>query len=205
MSRPPKPRRSERGATLVEASVATPVFFLLLFAVIELGFLSLSDLTTTNASRVGARSAGVHNAHRIADFEILSTVENALGSLGLHELDYVVVYRVDEVGDDMNPLCHTQPVSLSADPDRACNRYLPSDLALDYFQADGVTETSHFGCGASAVDRFWCPADRQTLLSGDLDLIGVHIQTTHHYVTGFIGTTQDLSAKTVVQVEPSDT
>jgi len=205
MSRATGKDRSARGASLVEASLATPVFLLLVFTIFELGFLSLSDLTTTNASRAGARSAGVHNAHRNADFEILSTVETALGSLGLHELEYVVVFRVDEVGDDMNPQCHTQPVSLSADPDRPCNRYVPADLSLEYYQADGVTETNHFGCGASAVDRFWCPNDRQTLLSGDLDLVGVHIQTTHHYISGFIGTTQGLSASTVVQVEPSDT
>lgn len=205
MSRAIEHRRSERGASLIEASLATPVFLLLLFTIFELGFLSLSDLTTTNASRAGARSAGVHNSRRIADFEIITTVEDALGSLRLNELEYIVVYRVDEVGDAMNPLCHTQSVSLSADPDRACNRYVPADLTLEYFEADGVTETTHFGCGAGAVDRYWCPADRQTLLTGDLDLVGVHIQTTHHYVTGFIGTTQDLSATTVVQVEPSDT
>ncbi len=189
---------------LIEAALATPVFFLMLFAVIELGLLSLSELTTTNASRAGARSASVFDARRNADFEILSTVENALGSLRLNELEYVVVYRVDQIGDDMNPLCHTQPVSLSADPARPCNRYLPADLALDYYQADGVTETSHFGCGPGAVDRHWCPADRQTSLTGDLDLVGVHVQTTHHYMMGFIGQTQDLSDSTVVQVEPVD-
>lgn len=184
--------------------MATPVFLLMIFAVFELGLLAFSDLTTTNASRAAARSAGVFDSRRAADFEILGMVGEKLGEFGLLELEYVVVYRIDEVGDDMNPLCHAQSVASTSDPDRPCNRYEPADLSLPYFLSDGVTETPHFGCGGSAVDRFWCPADRNTSLSGSLDLVGVHVQTTHRYLTGFIGGTEDLSGSTVSQVEPVD-
>jgi len=80
------------------------------------------------------------------------------------------VFRVDAVGDAMNP----------------------------------VTESDHFGCGPSAVDRFWCPADRSTTLSGSLDLIGVHVQTKHSYVMRFFGSERELSDFTVTQIEPDD-
>ncbi|MGB5755281.1 MAG: TadE family protein [Acidimicrobiales bacterium] len=195
-------RSNERGASLIEAALATPLFLLLIFTVFELGLLAFSDLTTTNASRAGARSAGVFDARRNADFEILATVGEKLGDFGLLKLDYVVVYRIDQVGDDMNPLCHSQSVSSAADPVRPCNRYVPADLNRPYYLADGVTESTDFGCGVGAVDRFWCPADRNTSLSGALDLVGVYVRTDHHYITGVIGQTQDLSGSTVSQVEP---
>lgn len=195
---------SQRGASMIEFALVAPLFLLLVFGVFEFGMLALSDLTTGNASSAGARSASVFDAQRNADFQILETIESSLDTVGLHELEYVVVYRVEQVGDDMNPQCHVQSVSSASDPLRPCNRYTPADLTLPYFAADGVTETSNFGCGTGAVDRFWCPADRETSLSGALDLVGVYVQTQHTFMTGFIGSTRELSETTVIQVEPED-
>ncbi|MDH3684243.1 MAG: pilus assembly protein, partial [Acidimicrobiia bacterium] len=50
-------RRHERGASLAEAALATPVFLVLIFAVIEFGQLAHDSLATTNATREGAREA----------------------------------------------------------------------------------------------------------------------------------------------------
>jgi len=53
--------RSESGAALVEFTILMPVFFLLLFGIVEFGSIIWSQNTMTTASREGARAAAVQN------------------------------------------------------------------------------------------------------------------------------------------------
>jgi hypothetical protein len=56
-------RRSSRGQAMVEFALVAPVFFVLLFAVIEAGRFVLYYQTLANATREGARYAIVHGAN----------------------------------------------------------------------------------------------------------------------------------------------
>src|SRR5471032_1727023 len=51
------PGRHQRGATVVEMALLAPVFFLLMFAVIEMSLLFFTTLTMQYAVREGARYA----------------------------------------------------------------------------------------------------------------------------------------------------
>lgn len=54
--------RKRRGAAVVEFAIITPIFFLLVFGMLEYGRLVQVSQVTTNASREGARYASACNA-----------------------------------------------------------------------------------------------------------------------------------------------
>lgn len=192
-------RRRERGSALVEAAFVAPVFFLMLFAVFEFGFLYRNSLTTTNASREGARAASVHGAGAQTDFLVLQTIKHGISAQGYENIEYVVIYQLSSPDDPMPASCHT-----ASNASLNCNRYTSSDLDLAYYQSDGVTPTGYFGCDpVTSVDRFWCPIDeREDSISGPPDYVGVYVKTKHTYMTGFIGDETTLDATTVIRIEP---
>lgn len=167
---------------------------MMIFGVMEIGLLFRTDLTTTHSSRDGARAASVYGSEAESDFLVLQTVRHAVDAIGVDAIDFVVVYRLTDPTADMDADC------LVASKLGVCNRYVRADfdLALEYTNGN---PTPHFGCGSSSVDRFWCPSDRVATLSG-ADLVGVHVQTNHNYLTGFFGESQSVSESTVIRIEP---
>ncbi len=192
---------------MVEAAIVTPVFLLILFGLLEFGLLARSELTTTFASRDGGRVASVYSNDANADFWILESIKHSIDPLGEENIDYVVVFRVENVGDEMNPLCHTQSVSAASDPVRPCNRYTQNEINLPLYYADNVTPTGFWGCDVvpgKAVDDAWCAKDRETSLSAGLDLIGVYVNAKHFYITGFFGDERPVDDVTIIQIEPEE-
>ena len=55
----PSDRRRERGASLVEFAVVVPLFLILLFGIMEAGWLFAQQVEVRNAAREGARLAAV--------------------------------------------------------------------------------------------------------------------------------------------------
>ena len=60
-------RKNERGATLVEFSIAATVFLIAMFVVLEFGRALWVHNALTDAARRGARYAALHRASDIAD------------------------------------------------------------------------------------------------------------------------------------------
>ena len=187
-------RFGERGSAIIEAALATPVFFLMLFGVMEIGMLLRSDLTTTHASRDGARAASVFGREAETDFLVLQTIRHAINAIGVDDIEFVVIYRLASPTDAMDPACRT------ASQVGICNRYVRADfeLALDYTNGN---PTPNFRCGPAAVDRFWCPGDRDSSIE-TADYVGVVIETEHEYITGFFGEDKLLSDHPVIRIEP---
>jgi len=69
--------KGEHGQALVEMALVLPLFFLLLFGVIEMGRVGYAYITVSNAARAGGRVATIG----AADSEITSSVQNAATSL----------------------------------------------------------------------------------------------------------------------------
>lgn len=192
-------RRAERGSAIIEAAFVTPVFLLILFGILEYGLLFRDNLTTNNASQEGARAASVGGRAPQADYLTLETLEHGLAAMGLERLNYVVVFNATTVGYELpdGHLCHTQSVT------DVCNRYLPADFAAELLDGDG-NPTGSFGCVTGSLDSAWCPMTRRAGLGDDSDLVGLYVNTTHDYLTGFFGETQILDATTVIRVEPDE-
>ena len=60
-------RNKERGATLVEFSIAATVFLMTMFAVLEFGRVIWTHNALSDAARRGARYAAVHRQDQIGD------------------------------------------------------------------------------------------------------------------------------------------
>lgn len=203
--------RRERGSSLFEAAIVTLPFLIILFGVFEFGLISRNNLTTTNASREGSRAASVFGNDDDADFFVLQTIKHAIEPMGTGNVEFVVIYRVAEVGQPMNPACLTASVPL-ADPlnpptaanAQPCNRYTGTQLETAALLDASLNPTGQFGCGPLSLDQAWCPTDREVSLSARPDLVGVYIQTRHDYVTKFFGDTRTLSEATVIQIEPEE-
>jgi hypothetical protein len=67
MSQTLKNKKRQRGATLVEFSIAATVFLTVMFGVIEFGRVLWTHNALTDAARRGARYAVVHQASEVAD------------------------------------------------------------------------------------------------------------------------------------------
>ncbi len=194
-------RRGERGAALIEAAIVTPVFLALIFGIFEFGLLYRDRLTTDNAAHQGVRAVSVSGRSPSADYLMLRSVEHGLAAMDLDRLDYVVVFRASGPDDTVPPACLTASQVDTGPGTVACNRYVPSDFALDLDDAGG-NDTGNFRCGSGSVDRYWCPTYRQTSLAGGLDYVGLHIQTRHDFITGLFGGGRTLSETTILRMEP---
>lgn len=197
-------RGHERGAALVEAAFITPIFFALIFGIFEIGLLFRNSLTTSNSTQQGVRAASVGGDRPEADYLVLRSVEHGLLAMGLEELDYVVVFKADGPGDTVPSACliASQTYDAASPSQPACNRYTAADFFAEIDDPVTGADTGNFRCGASSLDRYWCPSDRETSLSTGTDYIGVHVQTRHGFITGLYGDGMDLSSTKITRLEP---
>lgn len=74
--------KSQKGAAVVEFAVILPLLLLILFGIIEFGFIFYNQALLTNASREGARRAIVFRTDGTTNDRIIPTsdVENAINS-----------------------------------------------------------------------------------------------------------------------------
>ena len=80
-------RRNRRGAAAVEFAVVAPLFFLLVFGMIEFGRMVMVQQIITNGSREGARIAVLDGA---TGGEVVTAVENYLTSASVDGAEVAV-------------------------------------------------------------------------------------------------------------------
>lgn len=79
-------RREQHGQALVEMALVIPLFFLLLFGVIEMGRISYAYITVSNATRAGARIATTGGT----DLQIQNAIYDAAPALNTSELTVTI-------------------------------------------------------------------------------------------------------------------
>ena len=192
--------RNERGATLVEAVIIVPLFFTIIFGVMEAGYAWFGRSTVNNMSVVGARSGSGEANEVLADYAILQAIKDGAAGIGTGRIQFVVVYRATSPSDRVPAACKTASVTNASDV-RGCNRYVASDLARP---------STDFGCvgppgPTEKIDRYWCPTTRKTALTGTNgppDYIGVYIQATHTNLPGLDWPSFTFAQDTVMRIEP---
>jgi hypothetical protein len=197
-------RGGERGAALIEAALITPIFFSLIFGILEFGLLFRNSLTTHNAGHEGARSASVSGRSPDADYLILRSVEHGLAAMGLQTLDYVIVFKASGPNATVPTACLTasQTYNPATPAAPACNRYTAADFFKEIKDPVTGVDSGNFHCGARAVDRYWCPTVRVTNLATGPDYVGVAIETRHQFITGLFGAGRLLHETTIIRLEP---
>jgi hypothetical protein len=198
---PPRPRRAargEEGAAIMEAAIAAPVFFLLLFGIIEFALFVNGNLTLANMTSDGARSAAVFGRDIEADFDIVQKVKrDHVGPRD--EVVRVVVFKASGPNGVVPAGCKggaPATVGTQANPGvGSCNVYTPSA----HF---GLTNPADFDCDGASPSRFYCPTSRRVAVNDPPDYLGIYIQTRHSFLTGLFGSGRTLERTSIVRLEP---
>jgi len=172
-----------RGQSLVEFAVVFPLFVVLLFGLVEFGFMFNATLAVNFASRNASLTAAVAGSSAWSDCKVLEGVENDVAPpLNRASIQNVAIFRTDRAGNPvvppeqnvwtrsgsttctgLNGTTFTVPYALGAPPD---NSYQPND--------------------ASRCDRL-SGCQRETspgvFVDVPLDSIGVRIQYRYHFQT----------------------
>jgi hypothetical protein len=186
----------ERGAALIEGAIMLPLFFLLLFGLLEFGFAFRDYLTLANGTRDGARTASTAGAQSNADYLTLTGIQEAMDAMPESEIERIVIFKADGPTDTVPTSCAGGTAQSGTE---ACNVYTTTsfDLAEDQFDCGGV---------GTAPDNFWCPTTRKTATAGangPPDYLGVYIRVHYGYITGlFPGGGLTMDDTTIMRLEP---
>ena len=192
--RPHPGRRGESGAVIVEFSFIATLLVILVLGVFEIGSIWTDHQSLTQASRAGARVGSQVGTDGAADSEALKAIEAALGSLG-SDVSRVVVYEADSNGD-MPTACETAVAGYSGSSN--CNVYDATSIA-------NLSTPGWWGSGTScgSADGNWCSATDRDDTQANATYLGVQVEITRPYLTGFFGGgTHTMTETTVMRIEP---
>lgn len=166
----------DHGATLVESAVVFALIALpILIGILEFGLVFKDWITISHASRESASALAAAADDPVADISALRAIEQSFAGANLNAIGEVRIFNPD--GGPVNTYSYT--------PASACT-WSPCpdpDLPGLYIQPP------------------WAPVDRDVEV-GNLDRATVEIDLTHNWVTGFFGSTIDLSRSVTNQLEP---
>lgn len=189
--------RRGRGASLVEASIASLMFFTVLLGLFEFGWAFRDYMTTADFARNAARAGSAAGNSGTADWSILQAAKKSNGALNNGQLQYLVVF---DAGSATGTLASVNSTCLAGTSvTNVCNVYTAADLARP---------SSDFGCGNTAPDRFWCPSSRKVAASaasgGPPSYLGVYVKVRHSAITKALGNGVDFKDQSVLRLEPSE-
>ncbi len=90
-------RKGEKGQSLLEFALVAPIFFLVLFAIVDFGMAFHAWITVTNSAREGARLGAV----RATAAEIETRVRDTAGSLDDGNLSVSVTNAEGDPGESV--------------------------------------------------------------------------------------------------------
>lgn len=183
-------RVRERGITIVEAAFVTPVFFMMVLGLIEIGLYMNDYLAASNTVRAAARTASASGNDMYADYYVAQAIQDESSAIPLSQIQYVVVYKADGFGSPPTTACKAGTRTSGV-----CNVYSAADL---------VKVKSRWGCiAAEALDNAWCPTTRKTSSTGTgTEYVGIYIKITHPWVTKMFGSQKDITDTSVIRLEP---
>jgi hypothetical protein len=176
----------ERGAALVEFAIIAPLLLLLLFGIIEFGFLFRHRLTVANATQTSGRVGAALGTNEQADYEILQALAQGLSTLtnsGTDNIKYVAIFEADANGD---------PVGACAFPGggTSCNVYAYQKDFWTSPPCDWNPCPFEPATGAGTLGGGWgddfgggSPPERDTELPG-LGVLGVRVYYSYQWITG---------------------
>jgi Flp pilus assembly protein TadG len=178
-------RLTERGATLIEASLVFPILILVVVSLLELGMLFKDYLTVSALSREGARIGALAGDDPVADCAILIGLEGLATPGDLARLEDIEIYRASANG------------AVTAGPN--VGSYVGGGPAKCSVPAQ-VDDTWTLNSAP------WPPSSRAVEVGATLspDIIGVRIQMDHPWITGFppYSGIVHIDERTITRLEP---
>lgn len=135
MRRPLNRKRDDAGATLIEFAIVLPLLVMLLFGIIEFGWVFAQNLDVRHGAREGARLAAVDELTSAAD--VCSRMDTAAHP---SETLITVARTGDDIGDDISVTVDAPAKTLTGFFDWA----LPSTLRLQSTVTIRAEQNSNF-------------------------------------------------------------
>jgi Flp pilus assembly protein TadG len=182
----------DRGASAVEAAIVTPVIMVLLFGIIELGFVFKDYLAVAGAVRAGVRTASANP--RTATFAQVAAnkVAQTGGAMNFSDVKELWVYKVAPTGNKPCISTTLPCVGRSDFGDCAVCVKFRWDSGTNAFvpitNGDTWPSTSQNACSLS--------------IGGPLDRIGVYLSLKHDPITGLVLQTIYISEASILSLEP---
>lgn len=219
-------RERSRGAALVEVAIIFPLLFLLLFGIMEVGWLLKTYSSASQLVAIGARTGSVAGNVAMADQTILERLASELAGFDQGQIEFIVIWRADGPGDTVPPACRALGaggVNLgSVGVDGLCNVYrepqTPTDGAFDKARGRGPNPdpAAYFGCETASepgrLDCMWNPGEREVAISPRVlpsgcgarspDYLGVYVQVRHRFLVGILGDTATITDQAITLLEP---
>jgi hypothetical protein len=201
-------RRREDGATAVEAALVMPILALLVFGIIEFGFLMKDYAGVSSLVRSGARIASTGadhgpgtctdtlpdappcspaNSPKLAQ-EAADAIQRAGAVSNPDQIQYILIYKANDKGYPGNDGSTVMPTDCSATAN--CVKFVWR-AALDKFKYNS-------GTWNSATISACFPGNA----ANPMDRVGIYMKATHPMMTGLFGSSISLSDRAVMDFEP---
>lgn len=203
-------KRDQSGAIAVEAALVTPILLVLIFGMIEFGFLLRDYAAVSSSARTGARIASTGadagpgtcetgpeaapctstSSPALAQ-EAADAIQRAGSAMPPDFINYILVYEANAQGFPGANGNTTMPTDCSGVPN--CVRFVWRDSA-DAFRFGG-------GAWNSRMISACFPGNS----SYPMHRVGVHVNATHPMMTGLFGSAITVSDRAVLDFEPLPT
>lgn len=174
----------DRGASAVEAAIVTPVIMVLLFGILELGFVFKDYLAVAGAVRAGVRTASANP--RMATFAQVAAnkVAQTGGAMNFSDVQQLWVFKVDPTTNQTIGFSNFSDCNFCVKFkwDSGTNAFVPIT------GGDTWPSTSQNACSLS--------------VGGPLDRIGVYLKLKHDPITGLVLQTIYISEASILSLEP---
>ncbi len=197
MRRRTRRARDDRGATIAEFALVLPVLLLLGLGTAEMSLAWVATNRAEAATSQAVRLAAVSGSRIEADRDILLALQSALPGGALDNLDRVVIFEPADASGSVPDGCIKPPGDTSEVGNSSCNSYTG-----DTVRAVTSGSMAGFGGGASDLDRYWKPADRNDRLIDPPDYIGVWLRTTHVGPLGSLFGDLEIARASVYRIQP---
>jgi hypothetical protein len=175
-------RCGQRGAAAVEAAIITPVLMLMVFGIIEFGFLFKDWLAVTSSVRAGARIASAEPRYVGFADDAKNQVAKEGSALSFDGNTSLWIYKA---GLNGYPVGES---SFASCPNTSCVKYKWNSSTKSFAKQSGSDWL--------AINQNACQADPNR------DSLGVYLSVQNESLTSLFFDTKTLSSRTVMSLEP---
>lgn len=199
---------ADDGAAMVEFALVAPVIALFILGTVEFGFAWRNQSTVTNALRSAARTDASlsGNDDRLAEYFALDQFRTATSGLKQMALQKLIVFKTSSSGAYSSSSCGTtNPTTTGAGVANHCNIYGQTQLNTLATNKFGGTSTSTSCTTPTNWDGYWCPINRENMLSapGGPDYLGIRSVYTYTLYTKVLpNSTITMQDVAVIRIEP---
>jgi hypothetical protein len=200
-------RRREDGAVAVEAALVMPILALLVFGIIEFGFLLRDYAGVSALVRTGARiaSTGADHGPGVCDTSpgaptctpasspaLAQEAADAIQRSGVvsnpDQIQYILVYKANDKGYPGANGSTTMPADCSSTSN--CVKFVwRSSINQFKYNSGSWNSTSISACFPGSV-------------ANPMDRVGIYLKASHPMITGLFGSSISLSDRAVMDFEP---